>query len=102
MTPLAYSVPADQSGVNVELKLKESLSSQAMVISCNITRRHRVDWSITLSLFNDDDPAFLPRWTDAAAWDCLFDQRLEDPAPRLLQPSDCARGIVLLVGIHWS
>lgn len=47
-----------------------------------------MDWSITLSLFNNNDPAFLPCWTDAAGWDCLFDQQLEDPATFLLQPSD--------------
>lgn len=61
-----------------------------------------MDWPITLSLFHDDDPAFLPCWTDAAAWDCLFDQQLEDAATCLLQPSDSIRGDILLVGVSWS
>lgn len=90
----------------VELKVKQTLSLHDVVIQEKVklswSRRHRVDWSLTLGILHHNDPAFLPCWTDAAAWNCLFDQQLEDTAAHLFQPSDSPRGIVLLVGIFWS
>lgn len=81
-----HGADSDKQGIN-----KMNVFVKSMFTSCG------VDWSIKGFILHHDDPALLPRWTDAAAFHRLFHRQLEDHAARVLQPSYPTCGNLLLV-----